>query len=731
MAGDGAGGDTGVAARGGPASTVAERVEELRALVRHHEYRYYVLDSPEISDADYDALFRELQDLETAHPELVTSDSPTQRVGGEPLAGFTQVRHGEPMLSLANAKNEDELRAWHARVVKLVAEARAGAAGAAPSLFDDPAAGASDAAADAGPLRFVLEPKIDGLAVSLRYENGRLTVGATRGNGEIGEDVTSNLRTISTVPLAMLPEAAPYPPALEVRGEVYLPLAAFERLNEQRVAAGESTFANPRNAAAGSLRQLDPRVTAARPLSTWFYGVGYREGMEFAGHHDVLEWLRRAGFRVNPDVRVVDSVDAIVAGCREWQERRDQLDYDIDGVVVKLDDRALQAALGAVGRDPRWAVAYKFAPTTAQTRLVKIHINVGRTGVLNPWAELEPVEVGGVTVERATLHNEDDIRRKDLREGDMVVLQRAGDVIPQVVAPLTDLRTGAEKPYSMPLQCPSCGTPVVRTPGEVAVRCPNPDCPAKLAEAVKHFVSRGAMDIDGVGEKLVERLLALGLIDDAAGLYDLEAAQLAGLERLGDKSAANIVAAVEASKTRPLARVLFALGIPHVGAENAELLVRRFGSVAALREASVEEISETPGIGPIIAESVAGFFRDERNLDLIARLETAGVTMETPAGVGAAGDGGEAGPDGGADGTPRPAGPLAGKTLVLTGTLPTLSRQEAADLIVAAGGRVTGSVSSKTDYVVVGDEAGSKLKKAEELGVALLDEAGLRDVLGG
>jgi DNA ligase (NAD+) len=677
----------------------AERIEALRALIRHHEYRYYVLDSPEISDADYDALFRELQELEAAHPELVTADSPTQRVGGEPLAGFAQVRHGEPMLSLANAKNEDELRAWHARVVKLSVEA-----GWHPET-----------------LRFILEPKIDGLAVSLRYEDGRLIRGATRGNGEVGEDVTTNLRTISTVPLAVLPGAAPYPAVVEVRGEVYLPLAAFAQLNEQRVAAGEATFANPRNAAAGSLRQLDPRVTATRPLSTWFYGVGYTEGHEFLSHREVLDWLRSAGFRVNSDTRAVTSVDEIVAGCREWQERRERLDYDIDGVVIKVDDRRLQVALGAVGRDPRWAVAYKFAPTTAQTRLLKIHINVGRTGVLNPWAELEPVEVGGVTVERATLHNEDDIRRKDLREGDVVILQRAGDVIPQVVAPLTDLRTGAEQPFAMPVECPSCGTPVVRVPGAVAVRCPNPDCPAKRAEAVKHFVSKAAMDIDGVGDKLVERLLALELIADAAGLYGLEARELADLERLGEKSATNIMAAIEASKGRPLARVLFALGIPHVGSENAELLVRRFGSMAALRKASVEEIGETPGIGPVIAESVWEYFRDQRSVDLLARLEKAGVAMEGPAGG--------AGP--GAAGMTGAAGPLTARTFVLTGTLPTWSRQEATERIVAAGGRVSGSVSAKTDYVVVGEEAGSKLARAQELGVALLDEEGLRRLLEG
>jgi DNA ligase (NAD+) len=407
-------------------------------------------------------------------------------------------------------------------------------------------------------------------------------------------------------------------------------------------------------------------------------------------------------------------VEEIVAGCRRWQERRDQLDYDIDGVVVKVDDRTLQAALGAVGRDPRWAVAYKFAPTTAQTRLLHIRVNVGRTGVLNPWAELEPVEVGGVTVERATLHNEEDIRRKDLREGDMVILQRAGDVIPQVVAPLTDLRNGTEVPFSMPASCPACGTAVVRNPGEVAVRCPNPDCPGKLAEAIKHFVSKGAMDIDGVGDKLAERLLELGLIHDAADLYQLRTEQLAGLERLGDKSAANIVAAIDASKGRPLARVLFALGILHVGGENAELLVRRFGSIEALREASAEEIGATPGIGPVIAGSVWEYFRDPRNQGLVRRLEQQGVTTVGPA----PGEGPTVGD-----------GPLSGKIFVLTGTLPNLARQETTDLIIAAGGRVTGSVSAKTDYVVVGDEPGSKLDKARELGIATLDEPGLRALL--
>ncbi len=672
------------------------RIEELRNLVRHHEYRYYVLDSPEISDAEYDALYRELQDLEEAHPELVTPDSPTQRVGGEPLAGFTEVRHGEPMLSLANARNEEELAAWHARTVRL----------------------AQEAGADPSALSFLLEPKIDGLAMSLRYDDGRLVVGATRGNGEVGEDVTLNLRTIPAVPLTLRQDAVPFPASIEIRGEVYLPLEAFERLNEQRVAAGEPTFANPRNAAAGSLRQLDPRVTAARPLSAWFYGVGAAEGIAFERQQEVLAWLERAGFRVNPHIRVVTDLAAIVEGFRWWEERRATLDYDIDGVVVKLDDRLLQAALGSVGRDPRWAVAFKFAPSTAQTRLLRININVGRTGVLNPWAELEPVEVGGVTVRKATLHNEEDILRKDLREGDLVIVQRAGDVIPQVVAPLTDRRTGQEAPFRMPSECPACGTPVARVPGEVAVRCPNPDCPGKKAEAVKHFVSKGAMDIEGVGDQLVDRLLELGLVRDPADLYSLEASQLAALERLGEKSAANIVAAIEASKSRSPARLLFAIGIPHVGSENAALLIGRFGSVKALQQATADEMAETPGIGPVIAQSAWTYLHDPRTVELVARLEEAGLpvaTVEESPPTGAAAGGG--------------ARPLAGKTFVLTGTLPGLSRQEATESIVAAGGRVTGSVSARTDYVVAGVDPGSKLTKAENLGVAAIDESGLRALL--
>lgn len=685
----------------------AQRLEELRAEIRHHEYRYYVLDSPEIGDTEYDALFRELRSLEEAHPELVTSDSPTQRVGGDPLAAFGEVRHMEPMLSLANAKDPGELAAWHARVMKLVAEA----------------------GFDPGAVRFSMEPKIDGLAVSLRYEAGRFVTGATRGNGIVGEDVTQNLRTIAALPLAMRPTLEPgvIPAVVEVRGEVYLPLAAFTQLNEQRIAAGESTFANPRNSAAGSLRQLDPQVTASRPLSVWIYSVGYVEEDPFTSQSQVLAWLRDRGFRVNPDVHTASTLDEVMEACRRWEERRADLDYDIDGVVVKLDDRRMQAALGSVGRDPRWAVAYKFAPTTAQTRLTKIGINVGRTGTLNPFAVLEPVVVGGVTVGLATLHNEDDIRRKDLREGDVVIVQRAGDVIPQVVAPLTDLRTGAEQEFHMPADCPSCGTPVVRAVGEVAVRCPNPECPAKLVESIKHFVGRPAMDIDGLGEKLVQRFFELGLVRDPADLYRLCYEDLIPLEGFQERAARNLLAAIEDSKRRPFERVVFALGIPHVGGQVAGWLVQRFPSIEALRAATAEEMGQVEGIGPIIGETVAVWFTERRNLDLVDRLAAAGLQMDasgTPATAGSAAADAHAAGVG-----RRDPGPLSGKTFVLTGTLATLTREEASALIEAAGGKIAGSVSGKTDFVVAGESPGSKLAKAKTLGIPVLDEGGLRGLV--
>jgi DNA ligase (NAD+) len=676
------------AAAGQPAET-ARRVAELREVIRRHDHLYYVLDSPAISDAEYDELLRELRLLEEAHPDLITPDSPTQRVGSEPLAAFAQVRHLEPMLSLANAKDDAELSAWYRRVTKLI----------------------DDAGFAAGEPAFVLEPKIDGLAISLRYEGGVLRTAATRGNGTVGEDITQNVRTIPAAPLMVRPDEAAVPTVFEARGEAYLPLSAFEALNEQRVAAGEPTFANPRNAAAGSLRQLDPRVTASRPLSIWFYGVGYVEDDPFETHSQVLDWLQRRGFRVNPASRRVRGLSAVIEACHQFEALRAEMEYDIDGVVIKLDDRALQRVLGYVGRDPRWAVAYKFAPSTAQTRLLRIGINVGRTGILNPFAVLEPVEVGGVRVGLATLHNEEDINRKDLREGDMVVVQRAGDVIPQVVSPLTELRTGAERVFRMPDECPSCRTPVLRTPGEVAIRCPNPDCPAKRVEFLKHFVGRAAMDIEGVGEKLVTRLSDLGLISDPADLFAIRYEDLVALEGFQDRSARKVLASIQAAKDRPFDRVLFALGIPHVGSQNAELLVRHFPSLDALQSATAEDMATIPGVGPVIGRAVADWMADERNRRLVDKLREAGVRME-------------------AEAPAAPAeGPLAGKTFVLTGSLPSLSRQEATRLIEGAGGRVTGSVSRKTDYVVAGEDPGSKLDKAREHGIEVLDERGLRRLL--
>lgn len=673
------------------------RIAQLREQIRHHDYLYYALDRPEISDEEYDRFFRELKDLEAEHPELVAADSPTQRVGAQPLEIFAQVRHLEPMLSLANARNEEELAAWHARTRRFLEQAG-----------EDPEAAA-----------FVVEPKIDGLAISLRYEEGRLTAGATRGNGVVGEDVTQNLRTIPSIPLHLRPGGV-VPGVMEVRGEVYLPLTAFERLNEARVAAGEATFANPRNAAAGSLRQLDPRVTAARPLAVWCYGVGRLEGVEFETHRQALEWLRLSGFRVNPFIQQVEGLPALVESCRTWEQRRSSLEYDIDGVVIKVDSRRLQQVLGSVAHDPRWAIAYKFAPSTAQTHLRRIGINIGRTGVLTPYAELDPVEVGGVSVSRATLHNEDDIRRKDLREGDTVIVQRAGDVIPQVVAPLTDLRTGGETVFEMPRRCPACGTEVVRAQDEVAVRCPNVDCPARLMEGLKHFVSRGAMDIEGVGERLVERLFSMGLVRDPADLYLLSAVDLLGLKGFKEQLAGKVIAAIAASRERGFARVLYALGIPHVGGQTAELLVSRYPSLDQLNAAGAEDISRIEGIGPVIGCAVHGFLREPRNQDLLRRLAAAGLKLATDADA-----------IGGRATEPAVAQTVAGMTFALTGTLPTLSREEATALIESRGGRVTGAVSRKTDFVVVGDAAGSKLTKAQKLGLPLLEEGALRALLRG
>jgi DNA ligase (NAD+) len=666
------------------------RAEWLRRELAEHNRRYYVLDDPTIGDDAYDALLDELRAIEADHPELRTADSPTQRVGAPPLDRFEQVEHAEQMLSLGNARNEEELRAWETRLRNHL------------KRLDISAAEFS----------YTTEPKIDGLAISLTYEQGVFVRGATRGDGRIGEDVTQNLRTIGAIPLR-IDDA---PELVEVRGEVYLPIADFKALNERRAEAEEPTFANPRNSAAGSIRQLNPALAAERPLSVWCYGIGATRGLDLATHSEEVEWLTERGFKVNPDTAHHAGVDSVVERCLWWEERRDQLDYEIDGVVVKIDERALWRELGVVGREPRWAIAWKFAPTTATTKLLDVVWNVGRTGHLVPFAMLEPVHVGGVTVSTATLHNEEDLARKDVRVGDEVVVMRAGDVIPQVVSPL--VRKGEKgsrrgpKPKP-PKKCPACGTPTVKPEDAVFTICPNrAGCPGQSFQHVKHFVSKGAMDIDGLGEKQAMRFLSDGLISDVADIYELSGEQLTGLEGFGEVSARNLLAAIEASRARPFKRVLYALGLPGVGYVTAEALADHFGSVDALHTADPEQIEDVEGVGPIMAVQIAESLADERTWELVEKLREKGLRLEQdPSERRAAG------------------GPLEGKTLVLTGTLPELTREEAAALIKAAGGKVVNSVSKKTDYVVAGENPGSKLAKAEKFETEILDEPGLRALL--
>jgi DNA ligase (NAD+) len=598
------------------------------------------------------------------------------------------------MLSLANARDEDELRAWEQRVRNLLAKR-----GIAEREIE-----------------YVTEPKVDGLAISLVYENGVLARGATRGDGETGEDVTQNLKTIRDIPLKIGPKA---PPLVEVRGEVYLPLAGFARLNEEQAAAGQKTYANPRNSAAGSLRQLNPEITRSRPLSIWCYGIGASEGLEHKRHSESIAWLRDHGFKVNEEVALHRDVDSVIETCHRWEERREKLDYEIDGVVVKIDDYEVQQALGVVGREPRWAIAFKFAPTTAVTRLEKIEVNVGRTGNIVPWARLEPVQISGVTVGKATLHNEEDIARKDIREGDQVVVMRAGDVIPQVVSPVTQRRTGKEKRFRPPKKCPECGTPTVKPEGEVWTRCPNRlDCPGQIVQAFKHFVSRGAMDIEGFGEKLVQRFYEEGLVRALPQIYDLTVEVLEPLEGFQRRSAENLVASIEASKRQPFHRVLYAVGIPGIGGVNARTLAAHFRSMSRLMDASQEEIEEVEGIGPVLAGLIKETFDEPRNQQLVEDLRSAGLQLEYD----------RRSVSGSAGGSQD--GPLKGKTFVLTGTLPGMSREEATERITAAGGKVTGSVSGKTDYVVAGADPGSKVTKAQELERPVIDEAELERLLG-
>ena len=664
-----------------------QRAEELRRELAEHNRRYYVLDDPVIDDDAYDALLDELRAIEADHPELRTPDSPTQRIGAPPLDRFERVEHAEPMLSLANARNEEELRAWETRIRNHL------------KRLDISAAEFS----------YTTEPKIDGLAISLTYEGGLLTRGATRGDGRVGEDVTRNLRTIGAIPLRI--EKAPS--LVEVRGEVYLPIADFKALNERRAEASEPAFANPRNSAAGSIRQLDPALAAERPLSIWTYGIGATRGLDLASHSEEVEWLVERGFKVNPDTDHHPGIESVVKRCRWWEERRDELDYEIDGVVVKIDERALWRELGVVGREPRWAIAWKFAPTTATTKLLDVVWNVGRTGHLVPFAMLEPVHVGGVTVSTATLHNEEDLARKDVRAGDEVVVMRAGDVIPQVVAPLVQRRPKGTRRMKPPAECPACGTPVEKPEDAVFSICPNrAGCPGQSFQHVKHFVSRGAMDIYGLGEELARLFLDEGLIEDVADIYELTEEQLLGLKGFKEKSAGKLLAAIDASRSRPFKRLLYALGLSGVGYVTAEALADHFGSIDALRAADPERIEEVEGVGPIMAVQIAESLADERTWELIEKLREKGLRLEL-------------------DASERRAagGPLEGKTLVLTGTLPDLTREGAAALIKAAGGKVVNSVSKKTDYVVAGENPGSKLAKAEKYETEILDEADLRALL--
>ncbi|MGI6605016.1 MAG: NAD-dependent DNA ligase LigA [Firmicutes bacterium] len=662
---------------------VKERVAELRRQLEYHNWRYYVLDDPVISDSEYDRLLRELSRLEEQHPELVTPDSPTQRVGGAPRAEFGSVVHRVPLFSLANAYSEQELLDFDRRVREFAGEAE---------------------------VEYVVELKIDGLAVSLTYENGVFVQGATRGDGVTGEDITANLRTVRALPLRLKPEAGA-PGLLEVRGEVFMSKAAFLRLNETREEDGEPPFANPRNAAAGSLRQLDPKVTASRSLDVFLYGLGAAEGVEVDTHWELLEYLRQAGFKVNPHIRLVATIEEAIAYCLGWQLRRLELPYPIDGLVLKVNSLALQRALGSTAKSPRWAIAYKFPAEQAQTRIKEIQVSVGRTGVLTPTAIFEPpVQLAGTTVSRAVLHNEEIIRNRDIRVGDMVLVEKAGDIIPEVVASLPEQRSGMEQVFTMPKHCPACGAEVIRLPGEVASRCPNVSCPARLRESLEHFGSRAAMDIDGLGPALIAQLTERGLVKNIPDLYQLREEDLAALPRMGPKSARNLIQALEASKTRTWDRLLFALGIRYVGSTVAKTLAAHFPDLPALMAAGREELTAIPGVGPKVADSIYEFFAESRNRAIIERLAVAGLNLSR------------------GQEQARP-GALSGKTFVLTGTLSGLTRAEAQSAIEARGGRVAGSVSRATDYVVAGDKPGSKLEKARTLGIPVLSEEEFRRLL--
>jgi DNA ligase (NAD+) len=668
----------------GDSDQIQHRIDELRAQISHHNYLYYVLDGPEISDAEYDRLMRELSQLETDYPQFLTPDSPTQRIGAALVEAFGVVAHPLPLLSLGNAFSEEELGAWYNRISKLAGQEQ---------------------------FNLVAEHKIDGLAVALTYVNGRLATGATRGDGLRGEDITQNLRTIRSVPLSVSKEA---PPRFEVRGEVFLPKAGFERLNRERAGEGLPLFANPRNAAAGSVRQLDPRITTKRPLDIYIYMLGYAEDKPVPpSHWETMEYLKSLGFKVNPHNRLLENIKAVEDYYQNWVEQREDLPYEADGIVVKVDLIELQERLGDIGREPRWAIAYKFPAVQGTTCLKDIGVSVGRTGTLNPYAILEPVSVGGVTIKQAALHNEDDIRRKDIRIGDTIIVQRAGEVIPEIVGPVVSKRSGEEKEFSLLKRifdeekgcpaCPVCGASVVKPAGEVMYYCPNAACPAQAEQRLEHFASRGAMDIRGIGEQMSAILLREGLVKDVGDLYRITTEQLAEIERMGEKSAQNLTNAISNSKERPLARVIFALGIRHVGAEMAEILAKEFDSIDKLANASKERLTSIPTIGPKIADSITAFFGQEANRRLLKKLGDAGVKLE------------EEKPESGEL-------PLAGQEFVITGHLERFSRQEAEARIKALGGMAKSDVTRKTTYLVVGADPGSKLARAQALGTERLTE---------
>lgn len=661
---------------------VRKHIEALRRKINRHNNLYYVLDSPEISDAEYDGLMRELKSLEEQYPRFLTPDSPTQRVGAAPVAAFGVIEHRLPLLSLGNVFSRDELASWYTRL----------------SRFTD------DEEID-----FVCEPKVDGLAVALTYQDGHLVTGATRGDGLHGENITRNLRTIKSIPLSVGKDA---PPRFEVRGEVFMPTSGFEKLNRQRAEEGQPLFANPRNAAAGSVRQRDSHITAQRPLDIYVYMLGWVEGRAAPPTHwQILEQLASFGFKVNPQNKRANTIEEVSTIYKSWLEEREKLTYEADGMVIKVNSRALQERLGTVAREPRWAIAYKFPSIQGTTRLLDININVGRTGSLNPFARLEPVAIGGVTIRKATLHNEDDIRRKDIHIGDTVIVQRAGDVIPQVIGPVKSKRDGSEKSFVMPLNCPVCGSRVIRPEGEVMSYCTNIACPAQRQRRLEHFVSRGGMDIRGIGKSLISRLLESGLVKDVADLYKLKKEDFLKLERMAEKSADNIIASIDNSKNRPLANIIFALGILHVGAEMANILAGHFRSIYRLAGASRDELLKLPTVGPRIADSLVAFFSEPTNRSIISRLDNADVKLES-AGV-----------------PPATKLPLSGKEYVITGRLTAFTRAEAEARIKALGGIPKDNVTRKTAALIAGTDPGSKLSQAESLGIRQLSEEGFLNLL--